>query len=232
MKQPYLLFDGGGSLVFPHQIVLARIADEFGQPTCAEQVFALYCQIIYEIDAYADEHGALPEPFPKGYAWEFYRRLGLCGENLVMAAEKINTYNREHNLWAYTFPWVRPALEQLAQQGYRMAVISNSDGRVAQIFHELALGNFFERVFDSHILQVEKPHPRIFEIALEELNLNPADAIYIGDVFHIDVVGANRAGLAAIHLDPLGLYDGWPGVHIPDITHLSDWLSQRREKAD
>ena len=34
--------------------------------------------------------------------------------------------------WAATFPWVKPALEELRRQGYGMSIISNSDGRVAE----------------------------------------------------------------------------------------------------
>lgn len=226
MTHPYLLFDAGGTLVFPHQEVLAQTAAEFAMKVSLDQIFALYCQIIYDIDDYARRHGELPELYPHGYAWEFYHRLGLRGSHLAAAAEKIDTYNRQHNLWAYTFPWMRAALQHLQDEGYHMSVISNADGRAAQIFRQLQLANFFEQIFDSHILGVEKPDPTIFEMALDELGLSPAEAVYIGDVFYIDTWGANHAGLAGIHLDPLGLYRGWPGVHIPDIRHLAAWLAQ------
>ncbi len=107
-----------------------------------------------------------------------------------------------------------------------MSVISNADGRVAEALHDLGLSHYFERIFDSAILGVEKPNPGIFEVALRELNLQPNDALYIGDVFFIDVWGANQVGLGGLHLDPLDLYAGWPGVHLRDVRHLPDWLAQ------
>ena len=69
-------------------------------------------------------------------------------------------------------------------------------------------------------------YQRIFLTALEQLGLDPDDAIYIGDVFYIDVWGANQAGLRCIHLDPKNLYSDWPGVHLPTIAHLPTWLSE------
>ena len=107
-----------------------------------------------------------------------------------------------------------------------MAVISNSDGRVDQILQELNLRNFFEIVIDSFVVGVEKPDPFIFEIALKRLNWDPKETIYIGDIYYIDVWGANRAGLGAVHLDMMGLYDNWEGIRIPSIHELPDLLTK------
>ena len=78
----------------------------------------------------------------------------------------------------------------------------------------------------SHLLGVEKPDPAIFKAALADLELSPAEALYIGDVFYADAGGANRAGLGCVHLDPGGLYKEWPGVHLPDVRHLPGWLAE------
>ena len=114
-----------------------------------------------------------------------------------------------------------------------MAVISNSEGQVEEILQDLGLREYFEIVIDSFIVGVEKPDPRIFKIALERLGWDRSDTIYIGDIFYMDIWGANQAGLGAIHLDKLGLYDGWDGEHIPSVKELPDlsksdqWQYQR-----
>jgi len=54
---------------------------------------------------------------------------------------------------------------------------------------------------------VEKPDPRLFEIALERARADRAATIHCGDIYHIDVVGARAAGLPAVLLDSAGLYD-------------------------
>jgi putative hydrolase of the HAD superfamily len=128
-------------------------------------------------------------------------------------------------MWTFTFDWVRKALSCLAAQGYRMSVISNSDGRTAQVFNDLDMAQYFEHIFDSKKLKLEKPDPAIFEVALRELNVSAAEVLYIGDIFFVDVLGANQAGLGGIHLDPLELYAGWPGIHLRDVRDLPRWLS-------
>ena len=49
-----------------------------------------------------------------------------------------------------------------------------------------------------------KPHPRIFEIAVERLNVPPHRALFVGDSYEDDVTGARNAGLQALLLDREG----------------------------
>ena len=49
---------------------------------------------------------------------------------------------------------------------------------------------------------VEKPDPRIFHLALERAGVAAAEAVYVGDLYSVDVVGARAAGLSAILMDP------------------------------
>ena len=51
-------------------------------------------------------------------------------------------------------------------------------------------------VLDSQDLGVEKPDPRLFEIALERSGAARDSTIHVGDIYHVDVVGA-RAGRAS-----------------------------------
>jgi FMN phosphatase YigB (HAD superfamily) len=72
----------------------------------------------------------------------------------------------------------------------------------------------------------EKPDRKIFELALDELDLKPQEALYIGDIYYVDVWGANQAGIGAVHLDQQGLYQGWAGAHLPSVGELPEWLAQ------
>lgn len=99
-----------------------------------------------------------------------------------------------------------------------------------QVIHEVGLLEYFEEVFDSKILQLSKPDPRIFDYVLSALHLKPAEVIYIGDIFEVDVKGANNAGIGAIHIDPLDKYAGKLGVHIQSICDLPEWLETARGK--
>ncbi len=110
---------------------------------------------------------------------------------------------REHhreNLWRYLLPDTLDVLQSLRAR-YRLAMISNSDGRAEALTIQYGLRPYLEFVIDSHEVGVEKPDPEIFAIALEKLGLPPSACVYVGDVYSIDVKGARSAGMPAILLD-------------------------------
>jgi putative hydrolase of the HAD superfamily len=53
---------------------------------------------------------------------------------------------------------------------------------------------------------VEKPDPSIFHLALEQARGPGAAAVYVGDLYSVDVLGARGAGLDAVLLDPRGYW--------------------------
>jgi putative hydrolase of the HAD superfamily len=228
MKKPYLLFDAGGTLVFPDMRFISEIGQKYHLQVLEDDVFNIYCKLIYGIDSYARKNHTLPvQQYQGGVGWAFFEQMGLAGNNLAQASQEIATFNKDRNLWAFTYSWVFDALEGLQNEGYRMSVLSNADGRVAQSFDELGLNQYFDCIFDSYVLGVEKPDPRIFQVALSELGLQPEETLYVGDVFYIDVWGANQAGLPAVHLDPRKLYEGWSGIHIRSIMELLELLQKK-----
>ncbi|MCJ7702776.1 MAG: HAD family hydrolase [Anaerolineales bacterium] len=227
MQKPYLLFDAGGTLVFPDFNYLSQTALDLGLQVCPEQLFAAHNQLIYTLDEDTHQRGHLADPFPDGYPQHLFKNQPVEAQAFAAMMAVFDRRSQVKSLWTSTFPWVRTALQTLKDWGYAMSVISNSDGRANQILLDLGLRAYFDQVFDSHILGVSKPDRRIFEIALAHLDLQPAQALYVGDVFYIDVWGANQAGLGCIHLDPDGLYTGWPGAHLPSVAHLPDLLQQQ-----
>jgi len=223
--KPYLLFDAGGTLVFPDQPFLVQQAQEQGMELTDTQLFHGYYRLIHTLDCQArSQSGRFPTPWARGYAYALLETLGVAGPAADAIAQAFEECHRRKNMWTFTFPWVHKTLSDLATQGYRMSVISNSDGRTYQVFYDLGMAHYFERIFDSKTLGFEKPDPAIFRAALHALHLSPAHALYIGDIFYADVIGANRAGLGGAHLDPLGLYGGWRGVHLRDVRELPGWL--------
>ena len=61
-------------------------------------------------------------------------------------------------------------------------------------------------MIDSHVVGVEKPDARIFHLALDACGARREQAVFIGDIYEIDVQGARNAGITPLLLDPLGLY--------------------------
>ncbi len=122
-----------------------------------------------------------------------------------------------HGLWSVLVPEAPPVLEALRRRGLRLVVVSNSNGSVADILRAVGLGDHLDAIVDSGRLGVEKPDPRIFEAAAAAVDVRPEEAVHVGDLYSVDVVGARAAGCRAILLDPAGV---WRGVDCPTAPDL------------
>jgi putative hydrolase of the HAD superfamily len=56
------------------------------------------------------------------------------------------------------------------------------------------------------VVGVEKPDPRIFRLGLRAAGVGAAEAVYVGDLYSVDVLGARTAGLDGVLLDPHGFW--------------------------
>jgi len=81
-----------------------------------------------------------------------------------------------------------------------LGVVSNFYGNVERILDAAGFASLLDTVIDSTCVRVSKPDPAIFAIALQQLDCEPADAVYVGDSFEKDVVGARAAGLRSAWL--------------------------------
>ena len=125
-------------------------------------------------------------------------------------------------LWRESTESTAPALERLKQHGLILGVVSNSDGRIEHAFELAGLRNYFDFFIDSFIVGVEKPDPRIFEFALERARVSREETAYVGDLYHIDVVAARKAGITPVLYDP---YDLNPAADCLRVRHLDDLLT-------
>ena len=153
------------------------------------------------------------------------RYLGFVLEGLGVVApatiEKVvewrRTFNRPVGVWNTAEPLAQDALALVRREGLKAAVISNSNGSVRSILSSLELTADLEFVLDSGEVGVEKPDPRIFELALAQARVAAAEAVYVGDLYSIDVRGARAAGMRAVLLDPAGHWGTRDCPTAPDI---------------
>jgi putative hydrolase of the HAD superfamily len=128
-------------------------------------------------------------------------------------------YNLPRGLWTVAEPEAEVALALARRSGLLTAVISNSNGTIAEILDGLGLTRHLDFVIDSSTVGVEKPDPRIFQLALARAEVEPGQAAYIGDLYSIDVLGARAAGLHAILMDPGHC---WPPRDCPTAPTVLD----------
>ena len=116
---------------------------------------------------------------------------------------------------------VDEVLETLNSRGYRLILISNADSRFRQVLSELNLLHWFEKLFISAEIGMEKPDRRLFDEAESQLALPGHSILHIGDSVLHDGEGAKAAGWQYRILDPKGAHQNGH----PTISSLFDLLS-------
>ncbi|HVR60470.1 MAG TPA: HAD-IA family hydrolase [Polyangia bacterium] len=157
----------------------------------------------------------------------FRRTLQLAGytgpdDALERAVEVVLRKHLEQNVWCRVGDGVRGALERLRAAGFRLAVVSNSEGTVEAMLEAVGLRALLETVVDSAVVGVCKPDPRIFQIALDRLGVAAADAVMVGDSPSADVAGARAVGARAVLLDPWNLYPSLDAPRFRDLGAFTD----------
>lgn len=105
------------------------------------------------------------------------------------------------NLWRRPIAGMIELARDLKQSGVPIAIISNSEGYLAELVAELGWGRDFEVVIDSGRIGVDKPDPRIFEHACAALDVPASELLHVGDSWEADVHGALGASASAIWFD-------------------------------
>ena len=96
-----------------------------------------------------------------------------------------------------------PCLNALSDR--RLGMITNGDlAFQTRKIAGLGITERFEHVIASGALGFAKPDPRIFLRACELFDVDPAEALYVGDRLKTDAIGATTAGLAGVWLDRNG----------------------------
>lgn len=131
-------------------------------------------------------------------------------------------------------PGASAALAQLIGHGLGVAVVSNTvHGQLAQVLSRTELcsvgGDYVPvaAIVDSQSIGIEKPDPRPFRMALDALDVSPADCVHVGDSLHSDVVGAVGVGMTAVHIDPLNLCNDHTHGHAQSLGDFVTGLLQR-----
>ncbi len=137
-------------------------------------------------------------------------------------AERLFVPGRNDLLWNRRLPGRREALERIRSLGYRMVVVSNSDGSMGRNVESIGFARLFDALIDSSVVGFEKPDPRIFHVALQTVDADAERTVHVGDLYAADVVGARAAGVHAVLLDP---WNDWPEVDCPKVADLAELAS-------
>jgi putative hydrolase of the HAD superfamily len=212
-----VLFDAGGTLIHMDGERASRAA---GLGWDADAFGRAYDAAVTEIRRWviANPKSTDGERMPR-FLGALLAHLGVPEEGRQGAVRGIVDEHLRANLWSRGADDAPGTLAALRDRGYRLAVVSNADGRVRALLEEAGLSAHFEFVVDSAEVGVEKPDPRIFHSATARLDLPASSCAYVGDIYEIDVLGARGAGLEAILI---GNCEAPPDV--PRVESLADLL--------
>lgn len=227
-----VFFDAGETLLHPHPSfpeLFARTAQATGHDVSVEDATTVQARLAPHLVDLAEDTGVEK---PSLHAedslrfWSFlYRRLlkelGIEDEQLVSVLYKTFSDISSYAL----FDDVLPALQRLEAEGYRLGLISNFEEWLEEMLVELEIGDLFEVRIVSGAEGVEKPDPRIYELALERAGADPRAAVHVGDSPAMDAEPAAAAGMEAVLLDRLGRYRGRPGTVISSLDELAGVVS-------
>jgi HAD superfamily hydrolase (TIGR01509 family) len=194
-----IFFDVGNTLLFPNRAKMLAPVSSDRHPTL-EQWQALERRTKQKFD-----QGMQSGRVDHGFWWTFHTYLlEDLGEDMGIRNALVENTRNSAN-WDQILRGTRDALVRIGQN-FRIAVISNADGAIGRVLSRCGIADCFESVTDSGIVGVEKPHPKIFEAALEAMQVRPEESLYVGDVYSVDYVGARNAGMQAVLFDVAGAY--------------------------
>jgi len=184
-----VMFDLDGTLVETAPEILDAVNDalgRFGLPEVSQQqvddwighgTLALLVKALAQITGFAPE----------------------VVSNSALLAQIVPVYNMAYNARCGTrshlYPQVRETLTVLRQQGARLAVVTNKEGRYTQVVlaaHQL--GGLFDAVISGDTLVTKKPDPAGVSHCLAQFGVTPDRALFVGDS-SIDVATARAAGV-------------------------------------
>jgi len=115
--------------------------------------------------------------------------------------EEVYTAFARPDVWR-VFPEAPEVLQALKDRGCRLAIISNWDSRLRDILAGLELAEYFESIWISAELGMQKPQPEIFHHAAAQAgNIPPADCWMIGDDQANDVDAPRALGWNAVWVE-------------------------------
>ncbi len=206
-----ILFDAGNTLIRMDYAAIAAELARHGVAVTPEAVQRAEwsARVRLDTDVFAPAGAFSTESHDTTARYTRYLLEGAGVEDAALHAAMMEWrrgYNAPVGLWTVAEPEALAALALVREAGLVAGVVSNSNGTIRRILASLGLAPLLDFVLDSHEEGLEKPDRRFFERALERAGVRADEAAYIGDLYSVDVVGARRAGIRAVLMDPGGCW--------------------------
>ena len=224
-----IIFDLDGTLRVSQpswEEIFIREAQALGVPVSPEKRRQMNRWIHYfwassdQLRRWLRQYGESPD-FWVAFNAERLRRLGCEPECVSQLARPL--YDRlshlEETVQDVVPDDVIPTLQTLQAQGYRMGLLTNRREPLNGYLEEIGVAPYLDFALVAGEIGAWKPAPEAFLKAAAAAGVAPAAAAYVGDNYYADILGAQRAGLLPILLDPMALF---PEAETPVIHRLAE----------
>ena len=206
-----VLFDLVGTLIYvkdPVGYVYSNVARSFGFETDYRKLDEAFSIVCSELSRQFTMGGKIEEK--KWWRNVMLKTFTSAGYDLRnkfddIFEELFKTFSLK-SAWA-VYPDVISVLEKLSATEsqhavtLRIGLISNFDSRLEIVLKELDLHKYFHCLAYSGKVGFSKPDPRVFQYALNKLNILPEEALYVGDGLDIDYYPACDLGINSLLID-------------------------------
>jgi len=119
----------------------------------------------------------------------------------------------------YVYPEVKKTLKRLKKMRIKLGIVTGGfEEDVEKILPQAGLNKFFDVCVGANTMGKRKPHLDSFKYALKCLNIEPSEAIFVGDDLAADYLGAQKAGLVPV----LIMRKGSPATDVRCIKGLDE----------
>jgi putative hydrolase of the HAD superfamily len=128
-------------------------------------------------------------------------------------------------------PGVVETLAELRARGYGVGLITVCSEDVPDVWAETPFAELFDATVFSCSVGLRKPDPRIYQLACDELAVEPKEAVFVGDGANDELAGAQRVGMQAVLVHrpgeepPWDEVRDWPGPRITAIPQVLSLLA-------
>lgn len=154
------------------------------------------------------EHLSLPEfigRYEQATHLKKYRNFQQLRDDFFNAFKQFDNQLLEQELYevyfnrfdkVYLFSDVDKTLTKLKAEGYKLALLSNTESlNMGKMIRRLGLDNYFDVLAFSYEVKAIKPDPKAFTAALKMLKVKPNEALMVGDSPRSDIAGAKAVGM-------------------------------------
>lgn len=138
----------------------------------------------------------------RGYVWKdkvYQQLIDEFNISSVTCEELLQDYLDEFKHHCVGFPHIHEMLEELKNNKIALGMITNGYGHFQMDnIKALNIKKYFDVILVSEWEGIKKPNPKIFMNALEKLNIEPSESLFIGDHPENDVKAAQNVGMKGI----------------------------------